>query len=65
MSTFGQRRGTIAGITDAGLLGGAAMAVDLTLYLDDQPGELARLGDVLGRAGVNIDGFCALTSGGG
>ena len=41
------------------------MAIDLTIYLDDQPGELARLGEVLGRGGVNIDGFCAVTSGGG
>ena len=41
------------------------MATDLTLYLDDEPGELALLGDVLGRAGVNIAGLCALTSGGG
>ena len=41
------------------------MATDLTLYLDDHPGELARLGAVLGRAGVNIEGFCAVTSGGG
>jgi hypothetical protein len=41
------------------------MAVDLTIYLDDRPGELARLGEVLGEAGVNIEGFCAVTSGGG
>jgi hypothetical protein len=41
------------------------MATDLTLYLNDQPGELARVGDVLGRAGANIAGFCAVTSGGG
>ena len=41
------------------------MATDLTLYLDDEPGELARVGDLLGRAGVNIAGLCALTSGGG
>jgi hypothetical protein len=41
------------------------MATDLTLYLDDEPGELARLGDALGAAGVNILGLCALTSGGG
>jgi hypothetical protein len=41
------------------------MATDLTVYLDDQPGELARIGDVLGRAGANIAGLCALTSGGG
>jgi hypothetical protein len=41
------------------------MATDLTLYLDDQPGELARVGDVLGKAGTNITGLCALTTGGG
>jgi hypothetical protein len=41
------------------------MATDLTLYLDDEPGELALIGDVLGQAGVNIAGLCALTSGGG
>ena len=41
------------------------MPTDLTLHLDDEPGELARVGDVLGKAGVNIEGFCAVTSGGG
>ena len=41
------------------------MATDMTLYLDDQPGELARVGDVLGQAGANIAGLCALPSGGG
>jgi hypothetical protein len=41
------------------------MATDLTLYLDDQPGELARVGDLLGEAGSNIAGLCALTTGGG
>ncbi|HUL99148.1 MAG TPA: amino acid-binding protein [Mycobacterium sp.] len=41
------------------------MATDLTLYLNDQPGELARVGDLLGQAGANIEGLCALTSGGG
>lgn len=41
------------------------MATDLTLYLDDQPGELARVGDVLGAVGANIAGLCAVTSGGG
>lgn len=41
------------------------MATDLTLYLDDEPGELARVGDVLGKAGANITGLCAVTSGGG
>jgi hypothetical protein len=41
------------------------VASDLTIYLDDRPGELARLGEVLGKADVNIEGFCAVTSGGG
>ncbi len=41
------------------------MATDLTIYVDDRPSELARLGEVLGTAGVNIEGFCAVTSGGG
>jgi hypothetical protein len=41
------------------------MAIDLTIYLDDQPGELARLTAVLGQAGVNIEGYCAVTSAGG
>src|SRR5688500_3286204 len=41
------------------------MATDLTRYLNDQPGELARVSGLLGAAGVNIQGFCAVTSGGG
>jgi hypothetical protein len=41
------------------------MATYLTLYLDDHPGELARVGDALGKAGTNIAGLCALTTGGG
>lgn len=41
------------------------MATDLTIYLNDSPGELARIGDLLGKVGVNIEGFCAVTSGGG
>ncbi|MCX5043923.1 amino acid-binding protein [Aldersonia sp. NBC_00410] len=41
------------------------MAIDLTVELDDRPGELARLGDMLGKSGVNIAGFCAVTRGGG
>lgn len=41
------------------------MATDLTLYLDDQPGELGRVGDLLGQAGVNIEGYCAVRTGGG
>jgi hypothetical protein len=41
------------------------MATDLTIDVEDQPSELARLGQVLGSAGVNIEGFCAVTRGGG
>ncbi|HYU85080.1 MAG TPA: ACT domain-containing protein [Kribbellaceae bacterium] len=41
------------------------MATDLTVYLDDHPGELARVGELLGRAGVNVNGLCAVVSGGG
>ena len=37
------------------------MATDLTVILEDRPGELARLGEVTGRAGINILGMCALT----
>lgn len=41
------------------------MATDLTLRMSDQPGELARLGRILGERGVNIEGFCALIGEGG
>src|ERR1700754_3280594 len=34
---------------------------DVTVILDDRPGELARLGEVAGAAGVNIEGFAAFT----
>ena len=37
------------------------MAYDVTVILDDQPGELARLGEIAGAAGVNLDGFAAFT----
>jgi hypothetical protein len=37
------------------------MAYDVMVILDDQPGELARLGEVAGAAGVNLDGFAAFT----
>jgi hypothetical protein len=58
-------RFSIAPDTVEGTKGALVMATDLTLYLDDQPGELARVGDVLGKAGANIAGLCAVTSGGG
>src|SRR5213596_688070 len=37
------------------------MARDLTVVLQDRPGELARLGAATGQAGVNIQGMCAFT----
>ncbi len=38
------------------------MPTDLTVMLPNRPGMLAALGEALGGAGVNIDGFCAVTT---
>jgi len=40
------------------------MATDLTIVLEDRPGELARVGEVLGGAGINIEGVAASVDGG-
>lgn len=40
------------------------MATDLTVILADRPGELARLGEHAGKAGVNIRGLAAFTGDG-
>ena len=37
------------------------MATDLTVILVDEPGELARLGEITGTAGANIRGLAAFT----
>jgi hypothetical protein len=37
------------------------MSTDLTVILDDRPGQLARLGRATGEAGVNIRGLAAFT----
>jgi hypothetical protein len=37
------------------------MPIDLTVVLTDEPGELAKLGQATGDAGVNIQGMCAFT----
>jgi hypothetical protein len=37
------------------------MAKDLTIHLGDHPGSLAKVGEALGKAGVNIDGICGVT----
>ena len=39
------------------------MATDLTVGLINRPGTLAQASDVLGRAGVNIEGACGFGSG--
>ena len=40
------------------------MATDLTVTLEDRPGVLAELGEALGGAEVNIEGFFGYASGG-
>ena len=35
---------------------------DLTVSLEDRPGTLADLGEALGKAGINIEGLCVITS---
>ncbi len=37
------------------------MSKDLTLLLEDKPGSLAKVGETLGKAGINIDGMCGMT----
>jgi hypothetical protein len=37
------------------------MSTDLTVRLEDRPGELARLGEALSGAGINIEGLAATT----
>lgn len=39
----------------------SGVPIDFTVILDDTPGELARLGEVTGAAGVNIRGLAAFT----
>jgi len=37
---------------------------DLTVIMEDRPGKLAELGEATGRAGVNIEGLCAMVGDG-
>ena len=37
------------------------MPTNLTVVLNDEPGQLATLGEATGAAGVNIEGMCAFT----
>ncbi|HJU97712.1 MAG TPA: hypothetical protein VJ644_07045 [Jiangellaceae bacterium] len=41
------------------------MATDLRIEADNRVGQLATLSEALGRAGVNIEGFCATATDGG
>ena len=40
------------------------MATDLTVTLEDRPGTLAQVGEILGNAGINIDGAAGFEVGG-
>lgn len=40
------------------------MATNLTVNMEDRPGTLAQFSEALGASGVNINGGCAVTSGG-
>lgn len=39
------------------------MRNDLTIALDDRPGTLAAMGELLGSAGINIEGICGTQDG--
>lgn len=41
------------------------MATDLSVDVEDRPGGLASVGEALGNAGINIEGVCGFSSGGG
>jgi hypothetical protein len=45
-------------------MGGFAMAIEFTVVLPDESGRLARLGQTLGEAGVNIEAIQGMTVGG-
>lgn len=40
------------------------MATDITIQMQDRPGQLAVLGEALGKAGINIEGVCGVAAGG-
>jgi hypothetical protein len=37
------------------------MFKDIFIVVEDRPGSLAKVGEALGKAGVNIEGICAMT----
>ena len=34
------------------------MSYDVTIMLENQSGQLASMGEILGEAGINIEGMC-------
>ena len=50
-----------SGVAQVGFGSIDGMATDLTIVLHDRPGELARIGEATGEAGVNILGMAAFT----
>jgi hypothetical protein len=38
---------------------------EFALTLDDRPGTLAKVTDAIAKAGINIEGYCAVPSGNG
>jgi hypothetical protein len=40
------------------------VATDLRVEAEDRPGTLAAIGEALGKASINLEGFCAVTSAG-
>jgi hypothetical protein len=39
-----------------------SMTFDLAIILDNKPGKIADVGEVLGNAGLNIEGLCGVPS---
>ena len=40
------------------------MPYDITVVLNDIPGALAQVGETMGKAGINIEGYCSFSSAG-
>ena len=40
------------------------MPYDVSVVLNDIPGALARVGETMGKAGINIEGYCSFSSAG-
>lgn len=40
------------------------MPYDVTVVLNDIPGALAQVGETMGKAGINIEGYCSFSSAG-